>query len=322
MKKIGGKEKKAAADWQTLAQVQHPQLRIGAATCGQAAGAMNTIAAFEKQQAKHELDILITKVGCIGTCYLEPVVIIDKPGQPSILYGNVNAKAAKRLTEKWLLSDDPCADLAIGTIGDRSLDGIPPLSDHPMLGTTRIILQKCGFIDPTNFDHYLAHGGYQGFQRTLSMTPQLVIDEIKKAGLRGRGGAGFPTAIKWQICCDQPGDKKYFICNADEGDPGAFMNRSLIEGDPHALLEGLLIGGYAMGAVEAYIYIRAEYPLAVERLKLGIQQMREAGLLGKNIQGSGFNFDIKIREGAGAFVCGEENRINGVHRRPTRDAAH
>jgi NADH:ubiquinone oxidoreductase subunit F (NADH-binding)/NAD-dependent dihydropyrimidine dehydrogenase PreA subunit len=214
------------------------------------------------------------------------------------------------LTEDWLLGDDPCADLAIGTFGDQPLDGIPPLSTHAMLGVEpRIILRNCGLIDPTNFNHYLARGGYEGFEKALSRTPQQVVEEVKKAGLRGRGGAGFPTGFKWQICRDQPGDIKYLICNADEGDPGAFMNRALIEGDPHTLLEGLLIGGYALSATEAYIYIRAEYPLAVERLKFGIQQMREMGLLGKNILGSGFDFNIKLREGAGAFVCGEETAL-------------
>jgi NADH:ubiquinone oxidoreductase subunit F (NADH-binding)/NAD-dependent dihydropyrimidine dehydrogenase PreA subunit len=200
--------------------------------------------------------------------------------------------------------------LAIGTFGNESFAGIPPLSSHPMLGTKpRSILRNCGIIDPTNFNHYLARGGYEGFEKALTRTPQQVIDEVKKAGLRGRGGAGFPTGTKWQICRDQLGDVKYLICNGDEGDPGAFMNRSLIEGDPHVMLEGLLIGGYALGAREGYVYIRAEYPLAVERLKFAIEQLREAGLLGKKILGSGFDFDIKIREGAGAFVCGEETAL-------------
>jgi NADH-quinone oxidoreductase subunit F len=285
-------------------------VRIGADTGGQAAGALDTMAAFQKQQTQHGLDMLITPVGSIGACYLEPVALINKPGQPPILYGNVNARAAARLTKNWLLGDDPCPDLAIGTLSDQPLDGIPSLSSHTMLGIEpRIILRNCGLIDPTNFNHYLARDGYQGFEKALSRTPQQVTEEVKKAGLRGRGGAGFPTGVKWQICRDQPGDIKYLICNADEGDPGAFMNRALIEGDPHALLEGLLIGGYALEATEAYIYIRAEYPLAVERLKSGIQQMRDAGLLGQNIFGSGFDFDIKIREGAGAFVCGEETAL-------------
>jgi NADH-quinone oxidoreductase subunit F len=268
------------------------------------------MAAFEQQQEKHGLELLVTRVGCIGVCYLEPVVAISKPGQPTILYGNVDSQAAVRLTERWLLGDDPCADLAIGAFGSQPLDSIPPLASHPMLGIEpRIILRNCGLIDPADFNHYLARNGYEGFEKALSWTPQQVIDEVKNAGLRGRGGAGFTTGVKWQLCRNQPGEVKYLICNADEGDPGAFMNRSLIEGDPHALLEGLLIGGYALGAKEAYIYIRAEYPLAVERLKLGIQQMREVGLLGENILETGFCFDIKIREGAGAFVCGEETAL-------------
>jgi NADH:ubiquinone oxidoreductase subunit F (NADH-binding)/(2Fe-2S) ferredoxin/NAD-dependent dihydropyrimidine dehydrogenase PreA subunit len=297
----------ALAKWQTLEEGKRPTVRIGVATCGRAAGALDTIAAFEKEQEQHGLDLAIVPVGCIGVCYLEPVVIVNKPGQAPIVYSNVNSRAAAHLTGEWLMGDNPCADLAIGTLDSKPLDGIPPLSSHPMLGAEpRTILRNCGLIDPADLDHFLAKDGYQGFEKALSLTPQQVVDEVKKAGLRGRGGAGFPTAIKWQICRDQPGDTRYLICNGDEGDPGAFMNRSLIEGDPHSLLEGLLIGGYALEAAEAYIYIRAEYPLAVERLKLGIQQMREACLLGDDILGSGFNFDIKIREGAGAFVCGEE----------------
>ena len=310
MKTLAEMRKRALAGWQEFEQQSRPRVLIGAATCGKAAGALDTIDAFQEQQKKHGLDMAITQVGCIGVCYIEPVVAIGKQGQPTILYGNVNTTAVARLAEKWLLGEDPCADLAIGTFGNESFAGIPPLSSHPMLGTKpRSILRNCGIIDPTNFNHYLARGGYEGFEKALTRTPQQVIDEVKKAGLRGRGGAGFPTGTKWQICRDQPGDVKYLICNGDEGDPGAFMNRSLIEGDPHVMLEGLLIGGYALGAREGYVYIRAEYPLAVERLKFAIEQLREAGLLGKKILGSGFDFDIKIREGAGAFVCGEETAL-------------
>lgn len=301
---------KALAEWQALERENRPLVRVGADTSGQAAGAMDTIAAFEKQQTEGGLELTVTPVGSIGACYQEPTVLINKPGYPPILYGNVNARAAARLAKDWLQGDDPCRDLAIGIMGDQPVDGIPFLSTHPMLGKEpRIILRNCGLIDPTNFNHYLAQGGYAGFERILGLSPQEVVDEVKKAGLRGRGGAGFPTGVKWQICRDQPGEVKYLICNADEGDPGAFMNRALIEGDPHALLEGMLIGGYALGATEAYIYIRAEYPLAVERLRLGIEQMRAVGLLGENILGSDFSFDIKIREGAGAFVCGEETAL-------------
>jgi NADH-quinone oxidoreductase subunit F len=310
MATLGEMRAKAVAEWQASEKDARPRLLIGAATCGKAAGAQDTITAFREQQAKHGLDMTITEVGCIGVCYMEPVVAIRKNGQPMILYGNVNSTAAARLTQKWLLGDDPCPDLAIGTFGNKPFLGIPPLSSHRMLGSEpRIILRNCGIIDPTNFNHYLARGGYEGFEKALTLTSQQVIDEVKKSGLRGRGGAGFPTGVKWQVCRDQAADTKYLICNGDEGDPGAFMNRSLVEGDPHVVLEGMLIGGYALGAKEGYVYIRMEYPMAVERLKFAVRQMREAGLLGRRILNSDFDFEINIREGAGAFVCGEETAL-------------
>lgn len=310
MTKLAELREAALAEWQAMEQEQRPHIRIGTDTGGMAAGALDTIAAFEKQQEQHGLDLRITPVGSIGVSYLEPVALISKPGQPTILYGPVDGRTAAKLTKNWLLGDDPCADLAVGTLEKEPLDGIPPLAVHPMLGREpRIVLRNCGLIDPSNFNHYLARDGYKGLEKALSMTPDEIIEEVEKAGLRGRGGAGFPTAIKWKLCRKQPGDIKYLICNADEGDPGAFMNRALIEGDPHALLEGMLIAGYALGATEGYIYIRAEYPLAVERLRLGLEQLRQAELLGSNILDSDFSFDIQIREGAGAFVCGEETAL-------------
>jgi NADH:ubiquinone oxidoreductase subunit F (NADH-binding)/NAD-dependent dihydropyrimidine dehydrogenase PreA subunit len=173
----------------------------------------------------------------------------------------------------------------------------------------RIALRNCGFIDPENINHYIARGGYSGLIKALGMKPEAVIEEVKKSGLRGRGGAGFPTGVKWGLCRKSPGTIKYVICNADEGDPGAFMNRSLLEGDPHAVLEGILIGAYAIGTGEGYIYIRAEYPLAIDRLKLALSQMADYGLVGDNILGSNFSFQLKIKQGAGAFVCGEETAL-------------
>jgi len=173
----------------------------------------------------------------------------------------------------------------------------------------RIILRNCGFIDPENINHYIANEGYSGLVKALKMTPEAIIEEIKKSGLRGRGGAGFSTGQKWDSCRTAPGGEKYIICNADEGDPGAFMNRALLEGDPHSVLEGIVIGAYAIGANQGYIYCRAEYPLALERLRLALHQMEECGLIGDNILDSGFNFHIKIKEGAGAFVCGEETAL-------------
>ncbi|GAH30206.1 unnamed protein product, partial [marine sediment metagenome] len=215
-----------------------------------------------------------------------------------------------QLIEDYVINDNPRPDLALGTVGDGSVDGIPKLFELPMLKPqVRIVLRNCGIIDPENINHYIAQGGYSGLVRALGMKPEEVIEEIKRSGLRGRGGAGFPTGLKWEFCRKAPGKVKYLICNADEGDPGAFMNRSLLEGDPHAVLEGILIGAYAIGATEGYIYIRAEYPLAIERLELALRQVAEYGLIGDNILGSNFSFHITIKQGAGAFVCGEETAL-------------
>jgi len=197
-----------------------------------------------------------------------------------------------------------------GHFGELEVEGIPRFFDLPMLKPqVRVVLRNCGIIDPDDLDQYLARDGYRGFEKCLTMSWQEVVDIVKRSGLRGRGGAGFPTWRKWATCREQQSDERYLICNADEGDPGAFMNRSLIEGDPHAVLEGMLIAGYAIGATHGYIYIRAEYPLAIKRLKKAMTQMREVGLLGEKILGSDFSFDIKIKEGAGAFVCGEETAL-------------
>jgi NADH:ubiquinone oxidoreductase subunit F (NADH-binding)/NAD-dependent dihydropyrimidine dehydrogenase PreA subunit len=245
-------------------------------------------------------------------CYLEPLVDIIKPKAPRISYSKVNPNIATQLIKDYIIKDNPRPDIALGFFPntEKPLNDIPNIYDHPMLKSqVRIVLRNCGHIDPTNINHYIAKDGYVGFNKALSMTPEQVIEEVKDSGLRGRGGAGFPTGEKWEICRNSPGHEKYIICNADEGDPGAFMNRSLLEGDPHSMLEGMLIAGYAVGANQGYIYIRAEYPLAIERLKIALKQMKEYGLIGENILGSGFNFNIEIKEGAGAFVCGEETAL-------------
>jgi len=260
--------------------------------------------------AEHKLEAIVTQVGCIGLCYLEPLVDIIKPGGPRICYHEVTPEIARQLIEDYIINDNPRPDLALGTIGDGNIEGIPRLFDMPMLKPqVRIALRNCGIVNPEKINHYIARGGYSGLVKSLSMTPEEVIGEVKKAGLRGRGGAGFPTGLKWEFCHKAPGDTKYLICNADEGDPGAFMDRSLLESDPHAVLEGFLIGAYAIGASEGYIYVRAEYPLAIQRLKLALKQMEELGLIGDNILGSGFSLHVKIKEGAGAFVCGEETAL-------------
>jgi NADH-quinone oxidoreductase subunit F len=303
-------QKEAIAEWQALQDSQEPRILVGAGTCGRAAGAEPVLAAIDKELEERNIDAIIIQVGCIGLCYAEPLVDIIKPGRPRICYGNVTPEIIPQLIEDYLVKDNPHPNLALGALGDGDVDGIPKLFELPVLKPqVRIILRHCGFIDPTNINHYIANGGYSGLVKAIGMEPEAIIEEVKKSGLRGRGGAGFPTGRKWEFSHKSPSEEKYIICNADEGDPGAFMNRSLLEGDPHSVLEGILIGAYAVGAKEGYIYCRAEYPLALERLRIALKQMEECELIGDNILGSGFSFHLKIKEGAGAFVCGEETAL-------------
>jgi len=300
----------AVSEWEALEHSDKPRILVGAATCGRAAGAVAVLEAINRELKRHKIKASVIQVGCIGFCYAEPIINIIKPGRPHIYYANVTPELVAELIDDYLVKDNPRPDLALGTIGDSSVGDIPKLFELPMLKPqVRIALRNCGFIDPENIKNYIAKDGYGGLVKALGMKPEAVIEEIKKSGLRGRGGAGFSTGQKWEFCRKSPGTLKYVICNADEGDPGAFMNRSLLEGDPHAVLEGILIGAYAIGASEGYIYIRAEYPLAIERLKVAITQMEEYGLLGDNILGSDFSFHLKIKQGAGAFVCGEETAL-------------
>jgi len=303
-------QKRAISQWEAWQGSKKPRILIGTATCGKAAGALDILKTVKKELKKLNIDASVVEVGCIGLCYLEPMLDLIKPGRPRISYGGLTPEVIPQLLEDYLVKDNPRPDLALGYIGEGRVDGIPPLFDLPVLKPqVRIVLRNCGSIDPENIYHYIANGGYSGMVKALSMSPEEIIEEIKKSGLRGRGGAGFPTYMKWDFCRKAPGTEKYIICNADEGDPGAFMNRSLLEGDPHSVLEGMVIGAYTIGANKGYIYCRAEYPLALERLGIALRQMEKYGLLGENILGSGFNFQIKIKEGAGAFVCGEETSL-------------
>jgi len=312
------KQRVAAArqQWAALETSQLPLIYIGAATCGQAAGAKKVLAAVRETLKSEQLRAKILEVGCIGPCYLEPLLDIKLPDQPRICYANVKPEKVSEIIRSHIQKKQPLVKYAAGYFGENghpTAAEIPRFFDLPMLKPqVRIVLRNCGFIDPSNIDHYLAQDGYQGFIKALEMGPQQLIDTVKAAGLRGRGGAGFPTHKKWQICHDAPGTEKYMICNFSEGDPGAFMNRSLAEGDPHCILEGLLIAGFAIGAQRSYIYINSDYYLAVARLKKAVQQMQAYGLLGKNILDSGFDFEIIIKEGAGAFVCGEETALIGT----------
>ena len=302
--------KTAKSEWDRLRSGKRPIIHIGSATCGLAAGAGALTEEIRRELRRLKVDAEVVPVGCIGMCFAEPLIDIEVPGSPRVCYAGVTTAMARTILREHIVNGAPPARLALGTFGEEEIPGIPRLFDHPFLANqVRIALRNCGLIDPTRLDHYLAHAGYEGLRRALAMRPEDVIDEVLRSGLRGRGGGGFPTAQKWKFCRASPGSEKYLICNADEGDPGAFMDRAVLEGDPHAVLEGMCIAAYAIGANHGYIYIRAEYPLAIERLRGAMAQMRELSLLGDDILGTGFAFDLVIKEGAGAFVCGEETAL-------------
>lgn len=268
---------------------------VGEGSCGIAAGAHKVYEAVEKLNSGIELGI----TGCIGMCFLEPIVDIYDREELVLRLVRVKESDAQTIVQAVKSGDlTQLSGLAI-TEDDKSF----------LDKQTRIALRNCGIIDPTDIDQYINAGGYKALEKVLSMTPQAVIDEIKVSGLAGRGGAGFPTWFKWNAARESNGEPKYLICNADEGDPGAFMDRAVIESDPHNLIEGMLIGAYAIGAAEMVVYVRAEYPLAIVRLEKAIEQAREKGYLGKNILGTGFCCDMRIKAGAGAFVCGEETAL-------------
>jgi NADH-quinone oxidoreductase subunit F len=302
-------KKKAKADWDASYHGEVPHILIGTASCGRAAGALPVLEAFKRDLAKNNIAAKVTEVGCIGLCSLEPLVTIIKPGSFTVCYNNVTPQTVPALVDGYILDDDPCLDLAMGTLGggDGEPVSIPELVrfEHEH----RMLLRNCGYIDPVNINHYIANGGYSSLFKALKMSPEDIIEEVKKSGLRGRGGAGFPTGRKWQQCREAPGETRYIICNADEGDPGAFMDRVVLESDPQQVIEGMVIAAYAIGAHNGFIYIRAEYPLAIERLRIALEQARGLGLLGNNILNSGFNFDIEIVQGAGAFVSGESTAL-------------
>jgi len=302
----------AVSEWEAFLNRDGSRVMVGGATCGRAAGALGVIEKLRSELRRRRIDgeVPVFESGCMGMCHAEPVVEVRKKGGPALLYTAVDPDFVAELVESHLVGGEPVADRVVAVMDGEAVNGTPRYQDLPMVKPqVKIVLRNCGIIDPTNFYHYVARGGYSGLERALSMTPEEVIDEMKASGLRGRGGAGFPTGLKWGFARKSEADQKYLICNADEGDPGAFMDRSVLEGDPHAMLEGLMIAGYAIGATVGYVYCRAEYPLAIERVQIAISQMKEKGLLGEDVMGTGFNFEIKIKKGAGAFVCGEETSL-------------
>lgn len=274
------------------------KIKVGMGSCGMAAGAKKTWDTLT-QLCQGKADITLLQVGCNGMCFAEPLVeVIDNKGK-SYLYGRVDEAAAREIYEQHITG---------GVVAEKYLVADEELAF--LTKQTRIALRNCGVIDPENIERYIARGGYEGLKKALSFADKgEIIEAVKTAGLRGRGGAGFPTWFKWQAAKNSKGNVKYIVCNADEGDPGAFMDRSLLEGDPHTVIEGMIIAGVAIGAQEGIFYVRAEYPVAIKRLEIAIKQAEDAGFLGEHILGTDISFSLRIKAGAGAFVCGEETAL-------------
>ncbi len=304
------------------------KIMVGMATCGISAGADKVYQTLANKIAELGVDVALEMTGCIGFCQREPLVDVVYPHRVRLSYQGMTPEKAEALVEA-IKADQIYPENLLCRIDQEELllDGkfkvhanphpvelpveVPRYEEVPFFKKqVKIALRNCGYIHPERIEEYIGRGGYLALYKVLKeMTPKDVIAQVKDSGLRGRGGGGFPTGVKWEFCHNNDADMKYVICNADEGDPGAFMDRGILEGDPHAVLEGMAIGGYAVGAKEGYIYCRAEYPLALKRLEIAIQQAESLGLLGDNIFGTEFSFRLKIREGAGAFVCGEETAL-------------
>ncbi len=294
-------------------KINEPVIYMGSGTCGLGAGAGDTLEAVKKYLDEKQVPAKVIETGCIGLCAVEPIMDVQLPGYNRISFQQVTADKVNDILESIFQLEVPQADILgqFDTPEAKEWKDVKYLHEHSFFAPQkRIVLNNCGVVDPVDIREYIARGGYKSYIKTLNEhSPLEVCNIVEESGLRGRGGGGFPAGRKWKFANSGKSDQKYLICNADEGDPGAFMDRAVIEGDPHKLIEGMAIGAYAIGATKAYVYIRAEYPLAIKRLEIAIEQAQEYGLIGKNIFETGVDFEIKIKKGAGAFVCGEETAL-------------
>ncbi len=293
--------------------IEKPIIYIGAGTCGLGAGADKTLLKAKQYLVDKNIDAKIIETGCIGLCSSEPIMDVQIPGHNRISFEAITEDKVENVLDHVFQLELP-EEKTLGqfmTPNNRVWDDVNDINKHPFFARQqRLVLKNCGIIDPVSIEEYISRGGYKSFIKTISVYESMEIcDLVFESGLRGRGGGGFPSAQKWKFANKEISDQKYLICNADEGDPGAFMDRAVIEGDPHKLIEGMAIAAFGIGATKAYIYIRAEYPLAIERLHIAIGQAKEYGLVGKNIFGTDIDFEIKVKMGAGAFVCGEETAL-------------
>jgi NADH:ubiquinone oxidoreductase subunit F (NADH-binding)/(2Fe-2S) ferredoxin len=301
------------------------RINIGMATCGLAAGADGVYETLQQRVEQRGLAATLKKTGCIGYCQQEPLVEVRLPGRGRVIYTQMTRARARALVDElarghlpveraWAIIDEEemlVDDRVKAFSRPAELGEVPALPQRPFFTNQRkIVLRNCGHIDPDSLEEYVSRGGYRALEHVLTnLPPDQVIHEIQRSGLRGRGGGGFPTGRKWQVARDTQSETKFIICNGDEGDPGAYMDRTILESDPHSVLEGMVIGAHAIGAEQGYLYIRDEYPLAVEKVKNAVQQAQANGLLGEDILGTGFNFFVDVVQGAGAFVCGEETAL-------------
>ena len=302
---------RAAADkaWAPLAEPKRTLIKVGVATCSRAVGAEETLDAIRREVAARKLEADVMLTGCLGACFSEPNVEVQLPGRAAVIYQQLTVDKVPALLDA-IAAGEPAPALALAVRADDPVAGIPALASLDFFrGQTQRLMANCGVIDPGNLDHYIARGGYEGLDKAFNLGPEKVITEMRESGLWGRGGAAFPTGRKWDFLAKSERHPKYVICNADEGDPGAFVNRNLMESDPHLLVEGVIIAGLASQADHGFIYIRDEYPVPVARVEKAIEQAYAGGLAGKNILGTGFNFEVEVVRGAGSYVCGDETGL-------------
>jgi NADH-quinone oxidoreductase subunit F len=296
--------------WARIANPPRTLIKVGVATCSRVVGADETLEALTREVESRRLDADVIVTGCLGLCYAEPLVEVAYPRGLGVLYERVTSEKVSALLDEAVAKDGVAQDMALATTGRSATGAVPPLASLEfMRGQVRRLMANCGVIDPGCIEHYVARGGYEGLIRTLRMKPEDVIKEVQDSRLWGRGGAAFSTGLKWEFLHNAKRKPKYLICNADEGDPGSFVNRNLMESDPHLLVEGMIIGGYATDADVGYIYIRDEYPVPVERMTRAVEQAKAEGLVGSGVLGTDFNFELEVVRGAGSYVCGDETGL-------------
>ncbi len=308
---FAGVAAEAASRWTSLTEGDSPWIRVGAALCGKAAGSDAVIDALRSSLERHGLNAQISEVGCLGLCFAETLVDVKFPGESRVFYGNVTPESAEEIVASHVATGSPATHLALGYLGPVPVEGVPDLAQHPMKAReVRIALRNAGDIDPSDIYQYIANGGYRALEKSLTqLTPQEMLEQVNASGLRGRGGAAFPAGTKWNFLAGSNAPEKYILCNCEEGDPGAFNDKGILESDPHTVVEGIILAGYATGASHGYIFIRYGHDGPIDRAKTAVRQAYELGLLGENILDSGFSFNLEVALTGDSYVSGEETAL-------------